>query len=186
MTSEITGSTSGEAEISILGFEMAGEDGLSRREFKFGEPVRIRIDLDAKRRIEHPMINLGIRRGDGVVVCNFNNWYDNFKIDYIEGRCSLEGWLPPLRLVPDYYEIHVLVWHWGGGHLAGDVTRSQPLAWSTFGDFRITGLGLNSHDGVFQVPALRWRLSRRDDTIECADISLESLQQAFDEGRKND
>ncbi len=180
MTSEITGGTSGEAAISIVGFDMAGEDGLSRREFKFGEPIRIRMDLDAHQRIEHPMINLGIRRGDGVVVCNFNNWYDNFRIDYIEGRCSLEGWLPPLRLVPDYYEIHVLVWHWGGGHLVGDVTRSQPLAWSTFGDFRIAGPGLNSHDGVFQVPAQRWRFQRNGHIVEHSDISSDSIFRAFD------
>ena len=25
------------------------------------------------------MINFGIRRGDGVVVCNYNNWYDDFR-----------------------------------------------------------------------------------------------------------
>jgi lipopolysaccharide transport system ATP-binding protein len=166
--------------ISIVDFKMAGEDGISRREFKFGEPVRIRMDLYAHQRIEHPMINFGIRRGDGVVVCNFNNWYDNFKIDYIEGECSLEGWLPPLRLIPDYYQIHVLVWHWGGGHLVGDVTQSRPLAWSTFGDFRITGLGLNSHDGVFQTPALRWRFNRKGHMIEHGDISSDSIYQAFD------
>jgi hypothetical protein len=94
------------------------------------------------------MIVLGLRRGDGVVICNFSNWYDNFKIDYIEGKCTLEGWLPPLRLVPDYYEVHVLVWPWGGGHLQGDLTRQKPLAWTT-SDLKIEG-GLNSHDGVFR------------------------------------
>ena len=48
-------------------------------------------------------------------------------IDYIEGQCSLTGWLPPLRLVPDFYEIHVLVWPWGGGHLQGDLSQVEPL-----------------------------------------------------------
>jgi lipopolysaccharide transport system ATP-binding protein len=164
-----------ESGISILSFEMRGRDGIDQREFAFGEPVQIRINLKADQRIDHPMINFGIRRGDGVVVCNFNNWYDNFKIDFIEGECSLEGWLPPLRLVPDYYEIHVLVWHWGGGHIAGDVTRSRPLAWSTFGEFRITGLGLNSHDGVIQIPAEKWRFHRNDHTVEHKDISSDSV-----------
>ena len=164
-----------ESGISIVSFEMIGKNGTDQREFEFGEPVQIRINLNALQRIDHPMINFGIRRGDGVVVCNFNNWYDNFKIDYIEGECSLEGWLPPLRLVPDYYEIHVLVWHWGGGHIAGDVTRSRPLAWSTFGEFRITGPGLNSHDGVIQIPAQKWRFHRNDHTVEHIDISSDSI-----------
>lgn len=167
--------------VSITGFSMCGEDGVERREFSFEEPVRIRIELQADRKIEHPMINFGIKRGDGVNVCNFNNWYDNFKIDYIDNKCALEGWLPSLRLVPDYYEIHVLVWHWGGGHLVGDVTRSRPLAWSTFGSFRITGPGLNAHDGVFQVPALKWRFVRDDAIAEYADINSNSIHQAFRE-----
>ena len=125
----------GDTGISILSLEMTGHDNIDRREFKFGEPIRIKIDLVANQRIERPMINFGIRRGDGVVVSNFNNWYDNFEIDYIEGKCTLEGWLPPVRLVPDFYEAHVLVWHWGGNHVAGDMTHSQPIAWSQFGDF---------------------------------------------------
>jgi lipopolysaccharide transport system ATP-binding protein len=165
--------------VVVTGFEMSGDDGLSRREFEFGEPIHVQMDLYASTRIETPMINLGIRRGDGVVVCNFNNWYDNFKIDYIDGKCSLEGWLPPLRLVPGFYEIHVLVWHWGGGHIAGDVTRSKPLVWSSFGDFRITGPGLNANDGVFQEPALKWRFSRGEDVVESGKISSHSVYQAF-------
>jgi lipopolysaccharide transport system ATP-binding protein len=165
--------------VSIVGFDMYGVDGISRRNFEFGEPVRIRIDLFASERLDNPMINFGIRRGDGVVICNFNNWYDNFKIDYIEGACSLEGWLPPLRLVPDFYEIHVLVWHWGGGHLVGDMTRSQPLAWTTFGDFTISGPGLNSHDGVYQQPAKKWRFERGGHFVEFDDISEDSICKAF-------
>jgi lipopolysaccharide transport system ATP-binding protein len=176
---EDTNEQSSESGISILNFDMMGRDGICRREFRFGEPVRICINLYAHQRIEHPMINFGIRRGDGVVVCNFNNWYDNFNIDYIEGECSLEGWLPPLRLIPDFYEIHVLVWHWGGGHVVGDLSRSRPLAWSTFGEFRMTGLGLNSHDGVVQMPAQKWRFHRQDCTIEHTDISSDSIYKAF-------
>ncbi len=167
------------ASILIENFEMFGEDGVSRREFKFGEPVRIRIELNAKRQLEHPMINFGIMRGDGVVVCNFNNWYDNFKIDYIEGKCCLEGWLPPLRLVPDFYEINVLVWHWGGGHFIGGIAGSHPLAWSRFGDFRIYGPGLNSHDGVFQIPAVKWRFERDGSVFEFDDINELSISQAL-------
>lgn len=170
----------GGSAVSITGFDMMDERGVSRREFRFGEPVRVRIDLCAHTRLEMPMITFGVRRGDGVVVCNFSNWYDNFRIDYIEGECSLEGWLPPLRLIPDYYEAHVLVWHWGGGHLAGDVTRSQPLAWRTFGEFRIGGIGLNSHDGVMQLPARRWRLQRQASTIEHDDIREDSVYAAVE------
>ena len=172
------GSTTG---VSIVGFDLLGEDGVNRRDITYGERIRIRIDVHADRRVEHPMICFGIKRGDGVDICNFNNWYDNFSIDYIEGRCSLEGWLPPLRLVPDYYAIHVLVWPWGGGHLHGDMTRARPLAARTFGDFHVTGVGLNAHDGVFQVPAEKWRFERNGHVVEFTDVGPHSLFQAFRE-----
>jgi lipopolysaccharide transport system ATP-binding protein len=171
----------GDARVSITGFDMFGADGESRREFKFDEPIRIRIDLDARVRIEQPMINFGIKRGDGVIICNFNNWYDNFHIDYIEGRCTLEGWLPPLRLVPEFYEIHVLVWPWGGGHLAGDLSRAFPIAAVTYGDFHINGPGLNTHDGVQQTPALKWRFQRNATTMEYTAMTPTSIYEAFNE-----
>jgi hypothetical protein len=142
--------------------------------------VRIKIDLNAKQRIRSPMINFGIKRGDGVIICNFNNWYDNFKIDYIEGQCSLEGWLPPLRLVPDFYEIHVLVWPWTGNHQEGSMTGLMPYAATTFGDFSISGPALNSHDGVFQQPARRWRFSSNNHVVDFQDITSDSLQQALE------
>ncbi len=167
--------------VSILGFEMFGEDGAPRREFRFGEAIRIRIDLYAAQRLENPLIHFGTRRGDGVAICGFNNWYDNFKIGVVEGRCSLEGWLPPLRLIPDYYTAHVLVWPWGGGHLQGDMTRSRPLAAKIFDDFRVIGPGLNSHDGVFQLPARRWRFSNGDRVIEFSDVTDTSIEKAFED-----
>jgi lipopolysaccharide transport system ATP-binding protein len=166
--------------ISIVGFEMFGEDGTPRREFRFGEAIRVRIDLSVTRSIENPLIHFGISRGDGVPICGFNNWYDNFKVGIAMGRCSMEGWLPPLRLIPDYYEAHVLVWLWGGGHLQGDLAGSRPLASRRFGDFRITGPALNSHDGVFQVPALRWSFRKGDQEITFCDITEVSIEQAFE------
>jgi lipopolysaccharide transport system ATP-binding protein len=171
-----------EETVTIKGFEIFGADGESRREIQFDEPTRVRIDLFAKQRIKNPFINFGLLRGDGVPVCNFNNWYDNFKIDYIEGSCTLEGWLPPMRLIPDFYEVHILVWPWGGGHLEGDLTRSQPIAWCTFGDLRIEGPGLNAHDGVFQIPAQKWQFRRQGTTILFNQISENSIYQAFESG----
>jgi lipopolysaccharide transport system ATP-binding protein len=147
--------------VSIVGFRMFGEDGESRRAFNFGERVRVQIDLRATRRVEAPIINFGFKRGDGVLVCNYNNWYDKFQIDYVEGDCRLEGWLPPLRLVPHHYEIYVNVWPARSSDLTpGDLGRLQPITWRHFGDFSVEGSPLTDQDGVFQVPALRWNFSR--------------------------
>lgn len=166
-------------KVQIESFELFGEDGGKQREIKFGESPRIRIVIDAKEKINSPQINFGIRRGDGVVICNFNNWYDDFRIEALEGKCVLEGWLPPLRLTPGFYEIHVLVWPWGGGHAEGDMNGLHPYAAVQFGNFRMTGPALNEHDGVFQIPAIRWRFQSAGRTTESQEITTKSIERAF-------
>jgi Wzt C-terminal domain len=171
---------SGAPEVQIINFEMFGPDGVSRRNFQFGEQVRIRIELYSTRRIETPLINFGIKRSDGVIVSNFNNWFDNFKIDYLEGKCVLEGWLPPLRLISYSYEIHVLVFQRLGNYGQGELSRLRPLAAEMFGDFSIEGLPLTDQDGVFQEPARKWVFTRGSERMEYTGMTDESLARAYD------
>jgi lipopolysaccharide transport system ATP-binding protein len=166
--------------VTLEGFEMFGEDGAPRRNFRFGERVRVRIELNASRRVDSPVINLGLRRADGVIVCNFNNRYDDFRIDYVEGRCALEGWLPPLRLVPHFYEIHVLAWPPRTETGSGEMNALLPLAAATFGEFSIEGPPpLTDQDGVFQEPALRWALTRGAERVEYPAPDAESIFRGY-------
>jgi len=165
--------------VTITGFDMYGADGQSRRTFQFGEEVRIRMDVFSERRVDSPLINFGIKRGDGIIVCNFNNWFDNLKLDYIEGACTLEGWLPPLRLIPHWYEINVLVWQRSPNKAQSDLSRLQPLAASIFGDFSIEGPPMTDQEGVFQEPALKWVFTRGQEQIEYTAMNAESLEEAY-------
>lgn len=167
--------------VVITGFEMAGTDGVDRRNFQFGEEVRIRIHVFAPHRVEAPLINFGVKRTDGVIVCNFNNWFDDFKIDYIEGACTLEGWLPPLRLVPHYYEIHTLVWQRTSATADADLGKLQPLTAARFGDFLIEGPPLTDQDGVFQQPATKWVFTRGKEDFEYTGMDADSLLRAHGE-----
>jgi hypothetical protein len=168
------------ANVKILSFEMFGEDDQDRRRFRFGESVRIRIRVQASRRIDAPLINFGIKRTDGVVACNFNHWYDNFKIDYLEGECVLEGWLPPLRLIPFDYAIHVLVWQRSSAYAEGDLDRLRPLAARIFGNFTMEGPPLTPDDGVFQEPASKWVFTRETGTVIYTEMDRNSLWDVYD------
>jgi lipopolysaccharide transport system ATP-binding protein len=170
--------------VSLTGFEMFGEDGENRRNFQFGERVRFLLELESSRRIENPVIAIGIVRGDGVIACNYNNRYDNFKIDYLEGKCLLEGWLPPMRLIPHYYEIHVLVLPPRFTSQSQELTTLLPYAVDTFGDFSIEGVPLTEQDGVFQQPALKWAFSRGGERIEYGAADDESIFQAYGESNQ--
>lgn len=172
-------STPEDADVTITSCEFYDAEGRPNRDLEFGEAVRVRIDVFARRPVEAPMINLGIRRMDGVVVCNFNNWYDNFRIERLEGACTLEGWLPPLRLIPASYEMHALVWQRKAGYDAGDLTGLRPLAWEMFGHFTVRGPALTEGDGVFQVPAERWRFTINGFETDCCGISEHAVRKAF-------
>ncbi len=166
--------------VVIRRVEVMTADGVATRVARFAEALRVRIEVEARDRIDRPMINLGLKRGDGVIICNFSNWYDDFRIDFLEGSCVLEGWLPPLRLVPDHYEVHAHVWHWGGSHTEGNPEASRALTGGAFGELRVDGPALNWHDGVFQVPARRWEF-KRGGTVQVQDgIDENSLAAAFE------
>lgn len=152
--------------VSIQGFDLLDESGRPTRDLRFGEAPRIRMHIRAHRRIDRPLINFGIKRSDGVIVCNFNNFYDGFDVGVVEGEATLEGWLPPIRLIPGDYEAHVLVWAWGGGRPGTDALGSRPLAGASFGHLRVQGPPLTDQDGVFQIPAKRWRFTSGGLAIE--------------------
>lgn len=168
-----------ESDVLITNCELAGADGTPRRAFEFGERTRVKIHIDARRRIESPMIDFGIVRADGITVCNFNNWFDDFHIDYVEGQCTLEGWLPPMRLIPGSYEMHALVWTRRKEHDESDLSGLAPLAYQVFGHFTLRGPGLTTNDGVFQEPALKWVLSMDDQKIEFSANDAGGLERAF-------
>ncbi len=167
------------ADVAIINCELSGVDGKPRRAFDFGERTRVKIDVFARRRIAAPMINFGIKRADGVIVCNFNNWYDNFQIEYLEGHCTLEGWLPPLRLMPAAYEMHAVVWQRKKAQDESDLTGIAPLAAQMFGTFTMRGPALKEDGGVFQEPALKWLFSMNNRRVEHSDIDADSLNKAF-------
>ena len=167
-----------DSEVSFTKVQLLNEDGIPQKDFNFSERARIKIELHTEKKIIEPMIAFRILRPDGVIVCNFNNWYDNFKIDYLEGDCTIEGWLPPFRIVPGYYLVNVYVWYWGG-NISGDLERSTPIAYQEFGHFRIIGPPIEQRE-IYQPCAEKWVFTRGETTLEHEDINPTSIYDAFD------
>jgi lipopolysaccharide transport system ATP-binding protein len=170
-----TGLDEESAPIIFRGVRLTDSNGDPIRSLSFGKPFQIAIDIEARERIERPLVNIGFRRGDGVIICNFNNWYDGFAIPSLDGRCTLEAAIPPLRLIPDFYELHLLVWPWGGAHGGEDFGAAAPLASTVWDSIEVRGPGLNAHDGVFQIPARSWRLRTDSVTLSAAEASADAI-----------
>ncbi|NTU66067.1 MAG: hypothetical protein HGB05_22350, partial [Chloroflexi bacterium] len=61
-----------------------------------------------------------------------------------------------------------------------------PIAAVTYGDFHISGPGLNTHDGVYQTPALKWQFHRGASTVDYAAMTPASIYDAFHETELED
>jgi hypothetical protein len=166
--------------VSLLSCEFFDEMNHVVDTVAFDQSFRARITMRADIPLHDPMIVIGLVRWDGVNVCNFSNWYDNVRLGTVEGLYQLDAQLPGLRIVPGHYSVHVLVWNWGGGHTDGDTTLSQPLSWARFGSLKFEGGILNEHDGVFQVPALSWRLQDHEDSASAPDFVAGSTLADFE------
>ncbi len=95
--------------IRVHEIEVTDEGGSPKTVFDHGERMRIRLEYEARRRLESPNFIVAFIRSDGVACCNYSNEADGIALGVIEGEGSLELVTPPLSLVAESYSIHVLV-----------------------------------------------------------------------------
>lgn len=165
--------------VEILGFRAFDKSGSETHKLRFGEAFSFRIEIKSDRSLQNPIVTLGLKRSDGVIVCNFNNWYDDFALGDVSGTWAITGYVPSLRLIPDYYEIHVLVWPWGGVHSHGSLTGGVPFAATQFGVLQVEGPPLTVEDGVFQTPSAKWVAELPGRRLEKVSNDPEAIWRAF-------
>lgn len=107
---ETVGSDSSKCPISILKIETMDNEESPRSLFDHGERVRIRLHYEARQTIHEPNFTVAFVRSDNVSCCNYNTAMDGFSTSTVSGRGIIELTTPPLKLVSDQYELHVLVW----------------------------------------------------------------------------
>jgi lipopolysaccharide transport system ATP-binding protein len=138
-------SDSARPPVHLTGIEPAGEDGIPRRVFEYGERMRIRIHYEARERIAKPNFVVAFVRSDNVTCCNHSSVMDGLSIDAVSGCGVIEAFTPPLKLVCERYSIQVLVW---------DAKFHRLYSAQTCGSFHVRHELLSStHFGVFHEAA---------------------------------
>ena len=75
--------------------------------FKTGEPLIIKIDYIAHKKIENPSFGAGIYGGDGIFYCGSNTRISEYHIDFIEGVGSVFFKMPSLILLSGLFRVRV-------------------------------------------------------------------------------
>ena len=96
-------------EVEILGVRFLGTDGGEHREFRTGENLVVAIDFLARRRVEEPSFGLYFFGMDGILYSGLHSNLEGYRIDGIEGRGTAFVEIPSLPLMPNIFEVSVLV-----------------------------------------------------------------------------
>jgi hypothetical protein len=100
----------GSGEVRINWITMRRSDGSESLVFSTGDMLTVRMEYEAKVRVERPVFGIGIRRSDGVHVAGPNSQMACYDIPCIEGRGVVECRVPDLPLLAGEYELSVAVY----------------------------------------------------------------------------
>src|SRR6185436_7433155 len=137
---------------------ITGADGAEKTIFEHGERLRLRLSYETREPLVDPNFIVAFIRSDGVACCNFSTEVDGTSPGRIDGHGVLELVTPPLRLVSDMYQVHVLVR--GKGF-------DQVLSSQVAGTFHVRHALFDRHFGVFHEPGkFTWNPDASDSVIQ--------------------
>jgi ABC-type polysaccharide/polyol phosphate transport system ATPase subunit len=111
----------GEARFTSITLRVDGSP--PAQAFKTGDRLTIRMEYEASRRVDQPIIGLAIRTEEGSLVTGPNTKMCGAAIEALEGRGALEYTVPRLPLLPGVYVLAVSIYdqqlltaydHWEG------------------------------------------------------------------------
>jgi len=139
------GSEFGTREASITSLDILDGEGRPAMEFETGDPMTLRLNYEAKRRIEDPVFGFGIYNQMGIMVYGTNTRLRGINIPFIEGKGRVEFHTPSLPMLDGRYHVSAAIhtrdemtnYHWLDKMYYFDVTSPGKDAGFLIMDCRI-------------------------------------------------
>lgn len=139
------GSEFGTREASIASLDILDGEGRPAMEFETGDPMTLRLNYEAKRRIEDPVFGFGIYNQMGIMVYGTNTRLRGINIPFIEGKGRVEFHTPSLPMLDGRYHVSAAIhtrdemtnYHWLDKMYYFDVTSPGKDAGFLIMDCRI-------------------------------------------------
>lgn len=97
-----------DAEIALVRVLSMGGEPIE--EVATGEPVRIEVTLDSRRRFHAPVLGFGIERADGFHCYGCTTEIDNLPVPDLDGRMTFEIRIAGFNLAPGNYRVTTGLW----------------------------------------------------------------------------
>jgi lipopolysaccharide transport system ATP-binding protein len=135
--------------IRFLDMEVLDMEGDTTALVNHGQRMKIRLHYRALRPVVEPNFTVALVRGsDEVACCCYTTATDGFSTGVVEGDGMIELTTPPLKLVADSYNVHMLAW---------DKTFEKLYCSQVGKSFHVADPLLNTEFGVFHEPG-EWTL----------------------------
>jgi ABC-type polysaccharide/polyol phosphate transport system ATPase subunit len=109
-----------DSPLRITAVRLVDREGQERPTFQMGEDLIVRVEYEARRRVERPQVSVSFNSSDWTVYTGVDTRNEGFVIPFAEGRGAVELEVPQLGLGPGLYEVNVGIW---------DETLTAPYDW---------------------------------------------------------
>jgi lipopolysaccharide transport system ATP-binding protein len=117
----------GTGEIEITQVRLLDPEGRPLQQAEPGRPLHIEIAFQAHRRIEEPVVGLGLHHRDGPVLSGPNTRLLGLRLGAVEGPGAVLFELRELPLLPGEYRLSASVYDWDLVHAYDHRDRAWPL-----------------------------------------------------------
>ena len=138
-----------EATVKISDALLYNGEYKAKEEFKISEPISIRINYEAKEKIDNPLFCLDIIRADGVICCSSNTKNNGIKKNFIQGKGYITIDLGNINLGPGIYVTKISIL---------DKEMMHPYAIRKEDIFRIEKEGFVSSSSAVFLPKIEWKI----------------------------
>lgn len=115
------------ADVEVLNVRLLGRDGAERANVEANRPVRVEIELEARRSFDELAVELNLRSGTQEAVASFNSSRSGVIYRVPNGRHSIRVDLPSLPLSGGQYYWNVRVWDARRGVVEADTPFRFPM-----------------------------------------------------------
>ncbi len=112
--------TRGDDRVRITAVRLVDRSGQERSAFRMGEDLVVRVEYEARERVERPQVSVSFNSSDWTVYTGMDTKNEGFVIPAMEGRGWVDVVVPQLGLGPGLYEVNVGIW---------DETLTAPYDW---------------------------------------------------------
>jgi hypothetical protein len=91
----------------IVAVRLLGADGAEKEAFRTGEPLTVRVEIEADEPIDKPSVGIAFYGPDGTCFTGTNTLTSGFAIERLVGRDCVSFHLDHLPLLPAVYRIRI-------------------------------------------------------------------------------